>query len=984
MARSSLSGLGTTARRAALVIRLIVIAMLAGAVARPQWRKESEHVSVIVIMDQSESVPAEIRAEAERYVEEASRFAPRGDLLGRVTVARDAYVQALPGNPGDRPDSQNIGATDGTNLAEGVSLGMAVARENTANRMALFTDANETSGSILAAAQAAIAAHIPIDVMPFKYKYSHEVMVDRLVAPATARMGESVNLRMVISATKPCTGRVDITVNGQPIDLDPDSPDVGMRVTLKEGVNPLIAPITLTTHGPQNFEAIFTPDDPASDTIKDNNRQRAVTFVSSEGKVLVIAREEKEALSLMSVLQEARLAADLKPPTEAFTSLIELSQYDAVVMVNTPNYDFNQAQQEELRSYVHDVGGGLVMIGGSEAFGAGGWIGSPTADALPIKLDPPQKRQMPRGALVLIMHSCEMPQGNYWGKETCLAAVDSLSRLDLVGVIEYNWQQRESWVYPLSEVGNKGAVKRAINGLTFGDAPSYAAFMQLAITDLEKVAAGQKHCVIISDGDCQAPNAALIQRFVDAKVTVSTIAVWPHGGGRGGTGTLEDIAKSTNGNFYLIQNQNQFATLPRIFVKEAQVVKRSLIWEGTPFTPAVAGGTEAMRGIGGVPQVAGYVVTAEREGLAQVVMRGQENDPLLAQWQYGLGKSVAFMSDAGAKWGPDWVGWAKYRAFWEQHIRWAMRPSGSAELRVSTEDQGDKTRVVVEALDSKGERLSFLRWRGAAVGPDGKSQPVNLRQFGPGQYEAVIDSARSGSYMLNFKYDAPGEDGQSKQGSVQAAVTRPFADEYRALQDNAPLLIQVAKLTGGRVLDTDPRKADLWSRANLAMPVATKPIWLAVAIAAIGLFLLDVAVRRVRIDVFAMAGALRRGMARRTAAAGQQMGSLREARERAKQAMATRSKGDFGAAAGNVAEAPRPAVGQADKAVRSVKFEASETELAAAKRGGGPTVVVDLNAGPDAAAKKAEKPKVEGPSAEEGMSRLLKAKKRAQEEMGGE
>src|SRR5205814_1870675 len=145
----------------------------------------------------------------------------------------------------------------------------------------------------------------------------------------------------------------------------------------------------------------------------------------------------------------------------------------------------------------------------------------------------------------------------------------------------------------------------------------------------------------------------------------------------------------------------------------------------------------------------------------------------------------------------------------------------------------------------------------------------------------------------------------------------------------------------------------------------------------------DVAVRRVRIDVFAMAGAVRRGFARRTAAAGQQMGSLREARERAKQTMATRAKGDFGAGAGATTEPAHQALTAADKAVRSAKFEASETELAAAKRGGGPTVVVDLKAGPDAG-KKAEKPKVESPSAEEGMSRLLKAKKRAQEEMGGD
>src|SRR5690606_31038557 len=119
-------------------------------------------------------------------------------------------------------------------------------------------------------------------------------------------------------------------------------------------------------------------------------------------------------------------------------------------------------------------------------FGAGGWIGSPLADALPIKLDPPQKRQLPRGALTLIMHSCEMPEGNYWGAQTALAAVNNLSRLDLAGVIEYTWQNGDQWIHPLQEVGSKSAIRRAINNLSFGDAPSFQTMMTLAIPDMEK------------------------------------------------------------------------------------------------------------------------------------------------------------------------------------------------------------------------------------------------------------------------------------------------------------------------------------------------------------------------------------------------------------------------------------------------------------------------------------------------------------------
>ena len=80
------------------------------------------------------------------------------------------------------------------------------------------------------------------------------------------------------------------------------------------------------------------------------------------------------------------------------------------------------------------------MVGGAESFGAGGWIGSPVSEILPVDMDPPQKKQLPKGALVLIMHACEMPQGNYWGQQVAIAAVNTLSRLDLVGILAYGWR----------------------------------------------------------------------------------------------------------------------------------------------------------------------------------------------------------------------------------------------------------------------------------------------------------------------------------------------------------------------------------------------------------------------------------------------------------------------------------------------------------------------------------------------------------------
>src|SRR5688572_4037191 len=112
--------------------------------------------------------------------------------------------------------------------------------------------------------------------------------------------------------------------------------------------------------------------------------------------------------------------------------VVELQGYDAIVLHNVPygHGGLDTEQDKMLARYVHDMGGGLVMIGGKDAFGAGGWQGTKTEEILPVNMEIPAQRQMPKGALVLIMHSCEMPRGNYYGEMCGIAAVKALSDRD--------------------------------------------------------------------------------------------------------------------------------------------------------------------------------------------------------------------------------------------------------------------------------------------------------------------------------------------------------------------------------------------------------------------------------------------------------------------------------------------------------------------------------------------------------------------------
>lgn len=1004
--RKSLSGMGTAARRVALVIRLLVVLMLVCVVARPHWRREGKNVSVAVIVDESDSVRLQPRSVGGQqidyetfvnmYLQDAAPTAKPGDTLARLSVGRKAVVQSLPVAPRDQVDTGNRGATDGTNLAEAINLALAVpatdrSGQAAAKRILLVSDGVETAGDLWSAALAAKAAGVPIDVRPITYSFSSEVRVERVVAPSTARVGQTATLRVIVSSLKPASGRLSLLINGEAVRLGAESgPDawMDMPVRLEAGTNVVPIPVTLPLAGPQRFEAVFTPDDPKMDSIRENNRSMAVTFVQSEGRVLVLAPRAEEVAPLVKALTEAKLSVDVRLPLQAPTSLVDWGAFDAVLMANVPGFDFSQQQQEDIKSYVQDLGGGLLMVGGPEAFGAGGWLGSPVADALPVRLDPPQQRKMPRGALVLLMHSCEMPQGNYWGAQVAQAAVNNLSRLDLAGVLEFSWNSGDQWVHPLSEVGNKAAISRAIASLTFGDMPSFDNLLQMAYTALVKADAGAKHVIIISDGDPRLMNLGLLSQFAANRISISTVLVYPHSRGAGGPdwSLMKEIADRTKGRFHPVIDEGEFATLPSIFIKEAQTVKRALIWEGQPFVPTISNAvSEPMRGLtsGGLPPVSGYIVTGEREGLSIVTLRGKENDPLLAHWQFGLGKSVALTTDSGARWSTQWPSWGKYRAFWEQHVRWAMRPGGAADMRVVTEDMGDRTRVIVEALDETGERLNFVRFSGRVVGPGNQSQALELRQVGPGRYEGVFESGQSGAYVSNLRYrvrDPKG--GAPREGNLQSAVTRPYAEEFKSLKDNQTLLKQIAEVTGGRVVNDDPKQAALWDRTGLKMPVDLRPIWLQLALASLGVFLVDVAVRRVRIEPALIMAAIRKGLGQGAQKSNQQMGSLKEARGRARAEMAQRAAQDTAQVARGGRSGPGPSTGASSGAGADVKFEAGADELKGARTNMG----IESGKPTGAPPARAQGPGADTPAAdgEGGLSRLKKARQRAQDKFEDE
>ena len=944
-----LAAAGPVRRVLAVAVRVLVVALLAALLADPLLTRIHDRVTVIAIVDRSLSVPAPLREGSLAWLAEAAGAKRPEDRLAVIDVAEAAIIEKLAST--DATVSRRAVSLSGeqTNLAAALGLALAIAPPDSAARLLIVSDGNETLGDLREAARVAAANNIPVDALPLTYRYPQEVFFKRLISPPNAASGQTISLRFVLESTAPAKGKVLLALNGQPVQLGPTGDDVAAPIELKAGTTVKTVSLPVGTRGLHEFEATFIPDDAKQDKLVENNKASSVTYVAGPGHVVVVDEDGRSAAALVKALTDAGIDARYTAAGEFPENLAKLLDTDAVLLVNTSSAAFTYAQQEMLVNYVKEVGGGLVMIGGPQSFGAGGWIGSPVAEVLPVDLDPPQKKQMPKGALVLVMHSCEMPDGNYWGKQVAMAAVNTLSRLDLAGVISYGWGTRGLWDFPLGPVGDKTALLAAIKNMQMGDMPDFKAPMVAAYDALSACKAGQKHCILISDGDPQPPSNQLLAQFKQAGITCTGVAVYPHSSID--VQSLMRIAQATGGRFYNVKDPNE---LPQIFIKEALTVKRALINEET-FTPKIAGGlNEVVRGLDAVPPLDGYVLTGPRGGLAELLMLGPDSEPILAGWQAGVGRSAAFTSSADGRWAGAWLRWGGFPRFWEQTVRWVAKSQQSADCVVFADVQGRQVTLTAEALDRQGNFVQFSGITGRVVGPDMKTRDLELVQVGPGQYRAAFTAGQSGSYLASLRYKKAGE-GEGG-GMVQSVVTVPYAPEFRDLSDNAALLAEVARDTGGRIMPAEAKRANLFSHQGLKLPETPVPLMTALMIAWVALFLTDVAVRRLAID-FRAAGAraiafVKRPFARRASPEEARLAKLRDRTLRLRKAMT-----------------PGPADPQAAR-----RFEAPADAVAAM-----PDVPPPPPAPPPAVEKK-EAPAPAPPGGAGHIDQLLSARRRARKE----
>lgn len=822
-----------SARRArfALGVRLLLIALVVLGLAGAALNLPQSREATVMVADLSAS-DAGMQSSMQRLIDAAAVTRPATDQLGVVAAGREPLVEQPPLPLSGFDGFQTAVNRDYTNLEGALEMAGAVLPDGYRKRVVVMSDGQQNVGDALLAARLLRTEGVRVDVVPVTVPHGPEVLVDRVDVPSQLLPRENFNLTVSLHSTVDTTAQIDVFR---------DHALIGSR---REVVHPgeesyVFRQVPLHS----GFHAYTVHITPGIDTETQNNTGSAYTTVLGAPRVLVISAFRGAASNVMASLRSTGLKPDLQLPSQVVPTLSYLQQYQSVVIVDTASDLLGPDLEAQLVPYVRDLGRGLVVIGGQESYGMGGYGQTPLEKVLPVSMNLPKRKNLPSAAVVLIVESLEANDPINISKEAGKGVVGLLTQQDLVAVNDALNYGLGAGTYsvPLQHVTNKARIDAAIDRMQPGDPISYSPFLQSAYNVLKRAHARVKHIILLGDGDAEDPGyEKLLKRIRAGGVTVSTVAT--NGMGFADYNTMQDIARWGGGRYYQADNVN---TIPKIFLREARTVSRSGIISGK-FYPQELSANPMLRDLHAVPPLYGYVATTPKP-TGEMVLVSKKLDPVLAGWQFGLGRSVAWTSDAAGLWTHDWLLAPGANRFWANLVSWTLPSSSVHHLFVATSSSQGQGNIGVDIPPSLGADPNVIA---RVLDPSLHSSTIQLQPTAPGRYSGSFEANGQGAYFVTVEAHGAGH---AEAG--QSGLDVPYSAEYRITGTNHPFLQDLARAGGGSIISS-PRT--VWSD-NLASAYAVRPLTPWLWLLALLLLPVDIAVRRLivsRRDLTAIAAAL--------------------------------------------------------------------------------------------------------------------------------
>ncbi len=816
------------------VLRGLAIAALVVALAGPLERGSPRHTDVMFALDVSRSVEADTVAQALDFVNRAIEDKAPEARMGLVVFGADAATElSLDARSAPLRDLRVDVPEGGTDIGRALEVAAGAFDSERGRRIVLLSDGRETTGNARAASVAARSLGVEILGVPLSPRsVRDEVRVRGILVPSVARSGEPFEVQVMVESRNAARAHLVLLRDGAVLREE--------EVRLVPGTNRYVLHEEAPESGLREYEAIVNSE---SDLLPENNRHRAFVRVSGVPKVLHalghadIAPFLPDALRAQG-LEVVELAASVLPST-----LHELAEYDLVVLDDVSGFDMSLAKMEQLERYVRDAGGGIVKLGGDRSYSAGGYYDTPVERLLPVTMDIETEVRIPSLAVTFVIDKSGSMSSQAEGEEklaiakvAALSAIEVLNPLDRVAILSFD--AAYEWSVPPTEAGNRHTIAETLRVLGAGGSTDLFRALEEAYRGTREQNAKLKHLIVLSDGLSRgdADYTSLARRIHADGITISTVAF----GEDADLALMANIALHGEGRFYHTEDPRN---IPRIFTSETLVVSRDLLVE-QHVVPRAGYPGEMLEGfdLDAFPPLAGFQRTWPKPA-AQVLLRTDEGEPLLAAWRYGLGKSVAFTSDLGGRWGREWVSWPEFGRFAAQMARWTMRHRGPETLVPSFQWRDGSARITVDALDADDRFVNHLDLRATVLGPRGEGRALTLPQIAPGRYQGRFEAEPGERYYVNLR-------GRSEAGEVGPetfGLALPYSLEYAGQGVDRRTLSDIAAATGGRLLPLANTSLDAIRAPPADGPGPRWRVWKPLLIAALVLLLLEVALRKLTV-----------------------------------------------------------------------------------------------------------------------------------------
>ena len=832
--------------------RSLLLAALALGLARPVVSSTSSHQSIVYAVDVSHSVASHaIEAAAAKIDELTTALQPshtRIVTFGKraSTVASTAALRQLAKSRTDAP------AADGPDgSASDLEAALYAARGELAPehvpRIVLFSDGHPTAGDVGSGVTHLAADRIPVSVEPLAPRTIADSWVDAVDLPAHIATGASQPVTVTVGSQREGSGELTLTATavgtGKPAARTgaaaPGAVVARRAVTFQKGMTPVVLDLTVDAPGDYVVEAqLSAPGDP----LAVNNVLARAAWADPRPKVLYLEGAPSSARYLAGALEEAGFDVAVRPASAFPTTSAELAPYDVVIVSDIPRKAIPDAAMNTLTDWVEKGGGGLLVAGGESVFGESGYRNTPIERLTPVTFE---RKDEPEVALIIVLDKSWSMAGSSMEltKTAAQAAIDVLTDEQSVGILTFN--DKLDWDVTLRNVGkNRDAIRKKIAAIGPGGHTLIFPAVEQAYFALRNAKARAKHVILLSDGRSYPGDyETLVKKMTEAQITLSTVAVGPSADPE----LLKNLAAWGNGRAYAVADAAQ---VPEIFVKEAKNASTPGFDEKA-ITPVVkTPGFLASVDLAHMPKLKGRTATVLKDGAIELVATDEE-DPLLAFWPIGLGRTAVFASDVKDRWAADWVRWRGYGPFFASVVRALQRqhtPPVSLEITPGPVRADRRTiAVAIEARDANGQYRNLLspavqvRTANAADGASGNSgtSRVVTRQVAPGRYEATVMA--DATQPITIGLDGP--DADASRGVTSGTVLPDTAAEYRFRAADETLLRSIAAATGGSWRPTAATLANTTADSR----TARRPLWPWLVALALVLWFADLLLRRVRI-----------------------------------------------------------------------------------------------------------------------------------------